>query len=392
MDVLLVLNAGSSSIKFSVFAAEPQPELLFKGQLSGLLSDPQFVATDAQGDEVGQNRWPSPSELSHLEAIDYLLNWIRDKTAGNQLLAVGHRVVHGGNGFHRPVVVDSAVMQQLQAFVPWAPLHQAHNLAAIRSASELMPGLPQIACFDTAFHRSQPEVAQMYALPGRLSHLGLRRHGFHGLSYEYVASRMEALEPTTSRGRVIVAHLGNGCSLCAMRDGRSLATTMGFSTLEGLPMGTRCGAIDPGVLLYLLDHQSFSVRQLEHLLYHESGLLGLSGVSSDMRRLLEQESQDSQVAAAIEYFIYRVHREIGSLVAALGGLDCIVFTAGIGENSATVRARICQSAGWLGIQLDPVANQKHGPRISQANSAVSVWVVPTHEELVIAKHVLDLIA
>jgi acetate kinase len=301
-------------------------------------------------------------------------------------VAVGHRVVHGGEQFAAPVLVDDPILDQLEKLAPLAPLHQPHNLAPIRVIGRIAPNVAQVACFDTAFHRSQPPVSQIYALPRDLSATGVKRYGFHGLSYDYIASVLPGLVGDAARGRVVVAHLGNGCSMCAMRDGESVATTMGFTALEGLPMGTRSGAIDPGVILYLLTERAMSVADVSDLLYHRSGLLGMSGISNDMRTLLASNAREA--ADAVDLFVYRITRELGSLAAALGGLDVLVFTAGIGEHAAPVRARVCENAAWLGIRLDAAANLSGDPRISTADSPVSVWVVPTNEELMIARHTL----
>jgi len=289
--------------------------------------------------------------------------------------------------FSEPVLVDTNVLTKLEALVPLAPLHQPHSLAVIRAVRDAMPTLPQIACFDTAFHRTQPAVAQAFALPRRLTDESVRRYGFHGLSYEYIASALPTLEPGLADARVIVAHLGSGASMCAMRGGRSVATTMSFTPLDGLVMGTRCGNLDPGVLLYLMDRHGLDARALEKLLYHESGLLGVSGISSDMRTLLA--SDEPSAKEAIELFVYRIGRELGSLAAALGGLDALVFTGGIGERSAVVRAQICRQAAWLGLELDGVGNERHGPRLSTPASKVTAWVLPTDEDLIIARHTLQ---
>ena len=293
-------------------------------------------------------------------------------------------MVHGGIEFSAPVRVNAAVLDALARLVPLAPLHQPHNLAAIRAVAARAPELPQVACFDTAFHTGQPPLAQAFALPRRLTEAGLRRYGFHGLSYEYIAHLLPSVDVRAASGRTVVAHLGNGASMCALAAGRSAASTMGFTALDGLPMGTRCGAIDPGVLLYLLEHEGMDARALEKLLYHESGLLGVSGVSSDMRALLA--SDDAHAREAVDLFVYRIVRELGSLAAALGGLDALVFTAGIGENAPSIRSRVCRAAAWLGIELDENANARGGPRISSAGSRTSAWVLPTYEELMIALH------
>jgi acetate kinase len=297
--------------------------------------------------------------------------------------------VHGGMEFSEPVKLDAGVVAKLERFVPLAPLHQPHNLAPIRLVAERLPQILQVACFDTAFHRAQPEIAQAFALPASITDRGVRRYGFHGLSYEYIASAFPRLDAAAAAGRVIVAHLGNGASLCAMKAGKSVASTMGFTAVDGLPMGTRCGSIDPGVMLYLLDELKMDARAIEKLIYQQSGLLGVSGVSSDMRSLLE--SREPRAKLAVDLFVYRIGREIGSLAAALGGLDALVFTAGIGERSAVIRERVCREAAWLGVQLDEAANGKGGPRISPSSSRVSAWVVPTNEELMIARHTQRLI-
>jgi acetate kinase len=297
--------------------------------------------------------------------------------------------VHGGLEFMAPTPVDAGILERLDRYVPLAPLHQPHNLAAIRLMLERMPGVPEIACFDTAFHRTIPEVAQLFALPPRFAEAGIRRYGFHGLSYEYVASVLPTLDERAATGRTVVFHLGNGSSMCALAGGRSVATTMGFTAVDGLPMGTRTGALDPGVLLFMFDELGMSVREVERLLYQESGLLGMSGISSDMRDLLMSDAPAARLA--LDVFVYRARRELGSLAAALGGLDAVVFTAGIGENQPEVRQRVCADAAWLGLELDVEANERHGPRISRAGSRVSAWVVPTDEETMIARHVARLL-
>jgi acetate kinase len=384
LGALLVLNAGSSSLKFSVFADEESPRLLLRGAFEELATAPRFVAR--RGDAViAQRAWPAGSALGHDGAVDFLFQWGGDGAlAQHRLSAVGHRVVHGGTQFSRPVVVDVHVLAELRTLIPLAPLHQPHNLAAIEAVADEAPWLDQVACFDTAFHRTQPPIAQAFALPARFADEGVRRYGFHGLSYEYVASTLPQLDPEAAGGRTVVAHLGNGASMCALFGGHSVASTMGFTALDGLMMGTRCGAIDPGVLLYLMNQHGMNAAQLERLLYKESGLLGVSGRSSDMRELLA--SAEPAARAAVDLFVYRASRELGSLAAALGGLDALVFTGGIGENAPPVRARICQEARWLGIQLDPDANARGGPCITTEESPVSAWVVPTNEELMIARH------
>ena len=389
-DSILVLNAGSSSIKFSLFdAAGPALEALAHGQVEGLYTAPHFVAKDAGGHLLGEQRWPSA--LGHEGALAHLLDWLQSAhSAGRRLAAVGHRVVHGGTDFAAPVRLDAAIVEQLQKYVPLAPLHQPHNLAPIRELLKRAPQLPQVACFDTAMHRSNPPLAQMFALPQELSDAGIRRYGFHGLSYEYIASVLPDIDPAAAAGRSVVLHLGNGASMCALQGGRSIASTMGFTAVDGLPMGTRCGAIDPGVLLYLMDERGMDARALEKLIYSQSGLLGVSGVSSDMRTLLASAEPRAQLA--IDLFCYRIGRELGSLAAALGGLDAIVFTAGIGERAAPVRAQVCRAAAWLGVALDEEANARGGPRISTEGSRTRAWVIPTNEELMIARHTRDLLA
>jgi acetate kinase len=384
-NALVVLNAGSSSLKFSVFLDGDPPRPLVRGQLEGIMTRPRFRARHATGDVLGEHEWPAGTNLGHQGAIEFLFTWGQGGAlGGHRVAAVGHRVVHGGLKFLRPVRITAEVLTELEAFVPLAPLHQPHNLEAIRAVTRHAPHLPQVACFDTSFHRTQPGVAQAFALPRRHAEEGVRRYGFHGLSYEYIASVLPGIDARAAAGRTVVAHLGNGASMCALSGGKSVASTMGFTALDGLPMGTRCGALDPGVLLYLLDRHGMDARALERLLYQESGFLGVSGVSSDMRALLA--SPDPRAAEAIDLFVYRIGRELGSLAAALGGLDALVFTGGIGENAAPVRARVCRDAAWLGLELDEATNEAGGSRISRASSRVAAWVVPTNEELMIAQH------
>jgi acetate kinase len=382
---ILVLNAGSSSLKFKVYAlaADGRLAAIGDGQFEGLTTAPRLRAR-AGGASVAASDWPAGTRLGHAEAVAELGRLEPALLGGRRLAAIGHRVVHGGTRFDAPVVIDDAILGALEELIPLAPLHQPHNLSPIRAWRMARPGLPQVACFDTAFHRVQPALAQSFALPERFARDGVRRYGFHGLSYEYIARRLPALDPRLAAGRVVVAHLGNGASLCAMRDGRSMASTMGFTALDGLMMGTRCGALDPGVVLHLMDRYAMDARALEALLYRESGLLGVSGISSDMRAL--RASSDPRARQAIDLFVYRAGREIGSLAAALGGLDALIFTAGIGENDAATRAEICAMSAWLGIDLDPEANLAGGPRISRSGSRAAAWVVPTDEESMIAAH------
>jgi acetate kinase len=384
-DALLVLNAGSSSIKFSVFADEgADPRLVFRGQVEAIYTSPRFSAETAAGDSLGENEWPEGTKLGHEGGVTHIVEFLREHRESYRLTAVGHRVVHGGTDFSEPVRVDGEVLEKLEKLVPLAPLHQPHNLAPVRFVMKILPRLPQVACFVTAFHRVQPELAQAYALPRAITERGVRRYGFHGLSYEYIASALPQLDAKAASGRVVTAHLGNGASMCAMYGGRSVASTMGFTAVDGLPMGTRSGALDPGVVLYLMDECGMSTRAVEKMIYQESGLLGVSGVSSDMRTLLA--SPDPRAKLAVDLFVYRTRRELGSLAAALGGLDALVFTGGIGERSAPIRAGVCRDAAWLGVALDDAANETGGPRISTAASGAGAWVVRTNEELMIARH------
>jgi acetate kinase len=387
---ILVLNAGSSSLKFSVYSEDSgglHREL--RGEFEGLYTTSKFAAYRASGALAAEHAWRDGVPLSHDGAIAHLLDFLRDESAARGLAAVGHRVVHGGMDFSSPVRVDAGVLAALDRLVPLAPLHQPHNLAPIRIIAEREPALAQVACFDTAFHRTQPHVAQSFALPAAVSARGVRRYGFHGLSYEYIATVLPEYDPAAAAGRVVVAHLGNGASLCALRGGRSIATTMGFTPLDGLMMGTRCGTLDPGVVMYLYDKLALDTSAIETMLYRESGLLGVSGISSDMRTLLASDSPRAK--EAIDLFVYRFGRELGSLAAALGGIDALVFTAGIGEHAVPIRERVCRDAAWLGVKLDTAANDRGGPRISPDGARVSAWVIPTDEELMIARHVRALI-
>jgi acetate kinase len=389
-DAIAVLNAGSSSFKFSLFVRSADKiRLVSRGQAEGLYTSPRFVAKDDMGAVIGEKTWGDGVKLGHEGALEYLVGFLRDKLAEHRLVAVGHRVVHGGLEYTKPVRVDAAIIAALEKYVPLAPLHQPHNLAPIRALLDRLPDLPQVACFDTAFHRTQPSVAQAFALPKSITDRGVVRYGFHGLSYEYVASVFPDCDARAAKGNVVVLHLGNGSSMCAMQNGRSVASTMGFTAVDGLPMGTRCGNLDPGVVLYLMDELKMDARAIEKLIYQQSGLLGVSGISSDMRTL--QESTDPNAKAAIDLYVYRIGRELGSLAAALGGVEAIVFTAGIGENSRSLRERVCREARWLGLELDQEANERNGPRISTPASRVSTWVTPTNEELMIARHTSNLL-
>jgi acetate kinase len=384
-DAILVLNAGSSSLKFSVYLNGGPPRLFVRGQLEGLFTRPRFIARDHAGKVIGEKSWAEGTRVGHGGAIEFLFSWGRNGAlGGHRITAAGHRVVHGGPKFTGPVLIKADVLMALEAFVPLAPLHQPHNLAAIKAIAQRNTELPQVACFDTSFHRTQPEVAQTFALPRNYAREGVLRYGFHGLSYEYIASALPATDANAAAGRTVVAHLGSGASMCAMKAGKSVATTMSFTGADGLPMGTRCGALDPGVLLYLMMRHQMDIRALEKLIYQESGLLGVSEISSDVRTLLA--SADPRAAEALSLFVYRIGRELGSLTAALRGLDALVFTGGIGENAASIRARVCRDAAWLGVELDEEANQAGGPRISRPWSRVAVWVIPTNEEMMIARH------
>jgi len=389
-DAIVVLNAGSSSIKFSVFATQGEDlDLVVRGQSEGLYTEARFLAKDGEGAVVAEHSWDAGHHPGHDGALQHLLEYLRAELSAYRPLAVGHRVVHGGPDATGPVRVTAQVLDDLEGFVPLFPLHLPHNLAPVRLLLELAPDLPQVASFDTSFHRSNPEISQLYALPPEYAEAGVRRYGFHGLSYEYVASVLSQFDQRAASGKTIVCHLGNGVSACALQGGRSMASSMGFTGVEGLPMGTRSGALDPGVMLYLMDQRGMDARAIERLIYKESGLLGVSGLSSDMRTLLQSDAPRAQLA--VDLFVYRIGRELGSLAAALGGLDAIVFTAGIGEHSAEIRERVCREAAWLGVEPDDGANAAHGPRISSATSRTSAWVIPTNEELMIARHTRRLI-
>lgn len=383
---LLVINAGSSSIKFALYTvADGVPTPRYRGQADGLgASIGALQIRDDQGERLLHEELPESD--GHDEALDRALHWLEERLEGHELIGAGHRVVHGGPAFSQPVWITEEVLQKLDGYCELAPLHQPHNLRAIHAVARVRPALPQVACFDTAVHRQQPAVAQRFALPRRYEDQGVLRYGFHGLSYEYIASVLPAHDRQAAEGRTIVAHLGNGASMCALHGGRSVASTMGFTALDGLPMGQRCGNIDPGVILYLLQNEGLDAAEIEDLLYRRSGLLGLSGISADMRQLLESDRREA--AEAVEYYVYRAVREVGSLTAALGGLDALVFTAGIGENATAVRAAICEHLTWLGITLDPDANARNAQRITTADSRVPVYVIPTNEELMIAQHTL----
>jgi acetate kinase len=384
-NLIAIVNAGSATLKFSLLKGKDTVLRVLIERLGGG-EGPGAVIKDAEGGVVFGGPLPAHT---HQDALAWLFDWLGQERPGLSLAAVGHRVVHGGDSLQQPVLVTPAVIELIASLVPLAPLHQPHNLSPIRFIAGRFPKLPQVACFDTAFHATQSNIERMFALPREWGEKGIKRYGFHGLSYEYIASRLPAIDGRAAAGRTIVCHLGNGASLCGLRSGRSVATTMAFTALEGLPMGTRCGAIDPGVLLYLLDRENMAVGELSDLLYKRSGLLGISGFSSDMRDLLADPR--AEAAEAVEYFCYRVARAIGSLAAALGGLDALVFTGGIGEHAAPVRARIGELSQWLGIAIDPVANAEGRTALHAPGSAAQVLVIPTDEEGMIAEHVRQLI-
>lgn len=383
--VFLTLNAGSSSLKFAAFNRESASSApLIRGKISGIGGTPLFSARDANGDTLDASALASLEPGSdHETAIGLLLPWLAQHHRDRPLLGVGHRVVHGGQHFDKPTLLSEAILQQLETLAPLAPLHQPHNLAAIRAVAQWHPDVPQIACFDTSFHRRQDRLAQLFALPRELTDEGIIRYGFHGLSYDYIASVLPDHLGDRASGRVIVAHLGNGSSMCAMHDRKSAASTMGFTALDGLMMGRRCGSLDPGVVLYLLQSKGMEAAEIETLLYNQSGLLGVSGLSNDMQVL--QDSITPHSVEAIDLYCYRAASSLAGLVPAIGGLDALVFTAGIGENSAQVRRQICQRLEWLGIALDDAANRCNATRISAAGSLVDVLVIPTDEEIVVSR-------
>ena len=390
-DTLLVVNAGSSSIKFQLFGVQVDDrlELEFRGQLEGIGTRPHLVAKDAAGAKLIDDSY-EPSQVADVAgALDQLDDWLIAQLGGQAPLAIGHRVVHGGPNYAAPILIDDRVIADLEALVPLAPLHQPNNLAPIREIRRRYPDVPQVACFDTAFHRGHPEVADRYAIPESFYAEGVRRYGFHGLSYEYIAHKLREHDPALAEGRVVVAHLGSGASMCALHDGRSMDSTLGFTAVDGLPMGTRTGQLDPGVVLYLVQNRGYDAARLERFLYHEGGLKGLSGVSNDVRDLEASDAPGAKLA--IDYFVYRILKETGALAAAMGGIDGLVFTAGIGEHSALVRGRVVAKLAWLGAILDAPANAAHRTLISTPDSELAVLVLPTDEELMIARHTLRLL-
>ncbi|OAN58713.1 acetate/propionate family kinase [Sphingobium sp. TCM1] len=392
MKAVVSLNSGSSSIKFSLFVLEGDGALQLSagGKIEKIGIAPTIIVRSVEGGVLLERDWQDGAALTHAHLLAHLFAWAADHPLkGREIIAIGHRVVHGGTEFAAPRLIDAALLDKLEALCPLAPLHQPHNLAAIRAIAALRPNLPQVACFDTAFHHDKPEIASRFAIPRALHDQGIRRYGFHGLSYEYIARRLAQIDPVLAGARVIAAHLGNGASLCAMQAGKSIDTTMGFTALDGLMMGTRCGSIDPGVVLHLQTQLGMSPAEIEDLFYKKSGLLGVSGISSDMRTLAASKAPEA--TEAIDLFAWRVAREIAALAASLGGIDGLIFTAGIGENDADIRSNICRRLAWLGVQIDELANAGNGPRISMPDSPVAVLVIPTDEERMIAHHSLNVI-
>ena len=385
---ILVLNAGSSSVKFALFTEADEPVLRLRGQVEGIGSDARMKVKNATAETVLERDLDEAAVASPTDALATIMAALEELAPDEKIDAVGHRIVHGGVAFEGAALLTDDVISELEALTPFAPLHQPHNLAGVTAARQTFPQAQQIGCFDTAFHRSHPWVNDTFALPKELYERGVRRFGFHGLSYEYIVSQMKVDAPFHLDGGVIVAHLGNGASMCAIRGGHSVGSSMGFSALDGLPMGTRCGQLDPGVVLYLMDQMEMSADEIEHMLYRESGLKGLSGISHDMRELLS--SSDPAAARAIDYFIFRIRREIGAMAAVLGGIDAVVFTGGIGENAWQIRERICDDMDWLGIELDEHRNRSSAAVVSSDRSRVRLFVIPTNEELMIARHVVTL--
>ena len=388
-EAIVVINAGSTSLKFAAYAVDASGSLplLCRGQIDSMESDPHFVVKNADGKQSGSHEWGKGRAIDHKTALHFVITWLEANLGDSKVIAAGHRVVLGGARFEAPVRIEGDVLDYLDSLVVMEPSHQPYNVRGARALAEAFPGLPQVACFDTSFHRTMPEVAQIYALPQDVRDAGVRHWGYHGISYDYISRQVPKFAPQARR--VIVAHLGGGASMCAMLDGRSVDTTMGFGAVSGLPMATRSGDVSLGALFYLLRRKLFDDASLEKMLYERAGLLGLSGISDDMRVL--QESTDPRAVAAVEYFVYAMTKYAGAYAAVLGGLDAFVFTAGIGEHSAPVRAALCAKLSWLGVKLDEAANGSGGPRISATDSGVSVWVIPTNEELMIAQHTLALI-
>jgi acetate kinase len=388
-EAIVVVNAGSTSLKFAAYAVDASRSLppLCRGQIDSMESNPHFVVNNAAGKQLGAHEWGESHAIDHKTALHFVITWLEANLGDSKVIAAGHRIVLGGARFEAPVRVDSDVLAYLDSLVVMEPSHQPYNVLGARALAGAFPGLPQVACFDSSFHRTMPEVAQIYALPQDVRDAGVRHWGYHGISYDYISRQVPKFAPQARR--VIAAHLGGGASMCAMLDGRSVDTTMGFGAVSGLPMATRSGDVPADALFYLLRRKLFDAASLEMMLYERAGLLGLSGISDDMRVL--QESTDPRAIAAVEYFVYAMTKYAGAYAAVLGGLDAFVFTAGIGEHSAPVRAALCSKLAWLGVKMDKRANDSNGPRISTADSRVSVWVVPTDEELMIAQHTLALI-
>jgi acetate kinase len=388
---IAVINGGSSSIKFSLYEIGEHRHLepCCHGQIEGIGVDPNFTAKAGDGKVMGTKRWKNHPDVNHRFLLSFLIEWTSENLQELQVTAVGHRVVHGGAHYSEPVRVDQKVLERLGNLAPLAPLHQPHNLAPMGAIADLVPDVPQVACFDTAFHSTHTGPERYFALPRKLTAQGVRRYGFHGLSYEYIAGRLAEYDKKAAAGRTVVLHLGNGASMCALKAGKSVASTMGFSAADGLPMGTRTGTMDPGVLLYLMQEKKMGPQEIENLLYRESGLLGVSGISNDMRVLLKNRSPEA--LEAVDLFVYRIRKELGGFASVLEGLDAVVFTAGIGENAPEIRRLVCEKFLWLGLELDNKANLKNGPRISIPGSGVSAWVIPTDEEIMIARHTLDVI-
>jgi acetate kinase len=386
-ETILVVNAGSSSIKFQLFLVAAHDELRrsLKGQIEGIGVRPRLIAKQTEGQQPIEEEWPAPEVATVPKALDKLVAFLRERL-GTLPTAIGHRVVHGGPDFSEPTAINDAVIERLEKFTPLAPLHQPNNLAPIRAVRARQPQLLQVACFDTAFHRTHPEIADRYALPEQFYAEGVRRYGFHGLSYEYIASKLPEIAPEIAHGRVVVAHLGSGASMCAISAGKSVESTMGFTALDGLPMGTRPGQLDPGIMLYLMSEKRMSAKEIERVLYNDSGLKGLSGISNDVRELLA--SPDPRAKLALDHFVYRISLFAGMLAAALGGIDGLVFTAGIGENAPAIREAVAKRLTWLGLDLDAKANASGEARISNKESRVVSYVIPTDEELMIARHTL----
>jgi acetate kinase len=389
-ETVLVVNAGSSSIKFQLFSVAPGDRLerLLKGQIEGVGVKPHLIARGVSGETLIDETWPSAQVKDVPAALDKVVGFLRSHI-GRLPTAIGHRVVHGGPDYSAPTAITELVLKRLETLSPLAPLHQPNNLAAVRAVLARQPQLLQVACFDTAFHRGHPDIADRYALPESLYEEGVRRYGFHGLSYEYIADRLPVVAPELAKGRVVVAHLGSGASMCAIRAGQSVECTLGFTALDGLPMGTRPGQLDPGVVLYLMSERGMSAKEIERFLYNECGLKGLSGISNDVRDLLE--SQDPRAKRALDHFVYRIALSAGMLASAMGGVDGFVFTAGIGENAPRIREAVAKRLAWLGLELDVEANNKRGPRISREGSRVACFVIPTDEELMIARHTLHVL-